>query len=130
MKFFDYIFISWYRVYKEYESKKHNQRFRATMALLLCIVSIVALLVGIINRLYSLQPAMEFLLDHYYLVVILACASMFLTYNIYTEERIARINEDYENQYLFMKQLWIWISLGTCAACWTFFALILNHVIF
>jgi heme A synthase len=95
MKFFDYIFISWYRVYKEYESKKHNQRFRATMALLLCIVSIVALLVGIINRLYSLQLAMEFLLDHYYLVVILACASMFLTYNIYTEERIARINEDY-----------------------------------
>lgn len=131
MKFFDYIFISWFRVYRKYEkSKSSDSKFHATFTLCVCIVCFISLPFGILSRIYDLKLITGFLLHQgYFIFIIVVIGFLFLINNFYSGEKVIKINQEYEKQSQFMKQAWIWISLFLASVSITLFALIINKTI-
>ncbi|HVZ97851.1 MAG TPA: hypothetical protein VG847_13305 [Chitinophagaceae bacterium] len=128
MKFINYIFISWFRVYCKYEKKKWSDpQFHAVCATFICIVSLCAVPIGVLSQMADLKS----ILPNWGrpIAVLIAGGVLFLMSRYYSEGRIKKINEEYEKQSVLMRRLWVWISVFIFIGSFILFALLINKTI-
>ena len=129
MKFFDYIFISGYRAYKRYDSRRSDPRFHAVILVFCCINSLWALLFEISDRLFGNKSVKNFVLGHPILILIIASLLIYVLMKYYSGKRIADLTAKFEQQSRTLRILWGWIAALTFLLPMILFALLLNRII-